>query len=103
LPDFITNTQSTQQLLQPGLIPGSSQTTMKDDPSPTQLKLVDRKKVGRQPKVKQHDIKLTDDVECWSMRNKCDEYHPNYNLNKRVDTVPLEKLVGWKNLFLKIR
>jgi hypothetical protein len=91
LPDFITNAQSTQQLLQPGLIPGSSQTSMQDDPSPTQPKLVDRKKVGRPPKVEQDDTKLTDNVECCSIRYKCDEYHPNYNLNKCVDTVPYEK------------
>ncbi len=102
LPDFTTNAQqSTQQLMQPGLIPGSSQTTKHDDPSPTPQKLVERKKVGRPAKVKQDDTKLTDNVECCSIRYKCDEYHPNYNLNKRVDTVPLEELVGWKESVFK--
>jgi hypothetical protein len=63
-------------------------------------KSIEPKKKGRTKKMLE-DTKVTENVECVSIRYKGDEFHPNYKLNNRVDTIPLESVFGWQEFLYK--
>ena len=58
-------------------------------------KSTEPKRKGR-PKQMLEETKVTENVECVSIRYKCDEFHPNYKLNNRVDTIPEGSVFGWQ-------
>ncbi len=97
LPDLSSlNKVPATQSMQPSFSnAGSSQAAIDE----TQ-KSIEPKKKGR-PKKMLEDSKVTENVECVSIRYKCDEFHPNYKLNNRVDTIPLESVFGWQEFLYK--
>ena len=74
---------------------GSSQAAINETQKSTEPK-----RKGR-PKQMLEETKVTENVECVSIRYKCDEFHPNSKFNNRVDTIPLESVFGRQEFLYK--